>query len=153
MSPFPPSGDGVAGPTGPLVAGALLDRGAGEQAGPGDLAGDLGRAGVGHLAARGDGADRVGVRGVVDVGANTPGESLEVANDDGAEAHRIASVRGIQYPQWSPDGRRLAYTAGSLFDTYQINIIGADGKNQKQLTWFQTGFVVCIAWLPDRCRM
>jgi Tol biopolymer transport system component len=76
------------------------------------------------------------------------GTTIEIANSDGTGARQIVSVRGAQYPQWSPDGRWLAYTAGGLFDTYQIGIIDPDGQNRKQLTSFQGGSVFCLAWLP-----
>ena len=65
------------------------------------------------------------------------------------EAHRIASMRNLQFPQWSPDGRWLAYTAGSLFDTYQLNLMDPEGKHQRRVTSFPAGFIFCVAWLPD----
>jgi serine/threonine protein kinase/Tol biopolymer transport system component len=77
------------------------------------------------------------------------GDVINIANADGTGARQIASVRGVQYPQWSPDGRWLAYTAGGLFDTYQINIVDAEGKHQKRLTSFPAGTIFCIAWLPS----
>jgi serine/threonine protein kinase len=77
------------------------------------------------------------------------GEALVVANADGTGPHQIGSALGAQYLQWSPDGHWLAYTAGSLFDTYQINIVDPDGKNKKQVTSFAAGTITCAAWLPD----
>ena len=76
------------------------------------------------------------------------GETLEITTADGTEAHRITSVRNLQYPQWSPDGRWLAYTAGSLFDTYQLHLIDPEGKHPRRVTSFPAGFIFCIAWMP-----
>jgi serine/threonine protein kinase/Tol biopolymer transport system component len=77
------------------------------------------------------------------------GETLEIANADGTEGHRIVSVRNLQYPQWSPDSRWIAYTAGSLFDTYQLHLVDPEGQHPRRLTSFAAGFIFCISWLPD----
>src|SRR5262249_15895131 len=76
------------------------------------------------------------------------GEDIDITNADGTGARRIATVGLAQYLQWSPDSRWLAYRAGGLFDTYQISIVDADGKNQRQVTSFTTSTIFCIAWLP-----
>src|SRR5262249_31287416 len=77
------------------------------------------------------------------------GEIINVANADGTGGRPIVTVRGVQYPQWSPDGKWVAYTAGGLFDTYQVNVINPDGKNPRQITSFPAGTIFCIAWLPS----
>src|SRR4030095_11659083 len=57
-------------------------------------------------------------------------------------------MRTLQCPQWSPDGRWLAYTGGSLFDTYQLNLVDPEGKHPRRVTSFPAGFIFCVAWLP-----
>ena len=69
------------------------------------------------------------------------GEALEITTTDGTEAHGIASLRNLQYPQWSPDGQWIAYTAGSLFDTYQLHVIDPEGKRPRRITSFPAGAV------------
>jgi hypothetical protein len=73
------------------------------------------------------------------------GEAIYIANVDGTEARQIVSIPLAQYPQWSPDNRWLAYTAGSLFDTYQINVIDMTARttNSSLLLWPERFF----AWL------
>jgi len=77
------------------------------------------------------------------------GETLEIATADGTDSHRIASLRNLQFPQWSPDGRWLAYTAGSLFDSYQVHVIDPEGRHPRRITSFPAGSIYCVAWLPD----
>lgn len=55
---------------------------------------------------------------------------------------------GNAYPTWSPDGKRIAYTNSAPDGSRQIFMIGADGKNMKQLT--RDGIFNCyVAWSPD----
>jgi Tol biopolymer transport system component/DNA-binding winged helix-turn-helix (wHTH) protein len=64
-------------------------------------------------------------------------------------AHRVAgSTRPDTHPQFSPDGRKLAFTSersGSL----QIWVANSDGSNPLQLTNLARGFINAPRWSPD----
>jgi Tol biopolymer transport system component len=56
-------------------------------------------------------------------------------------------VSGIS-PNWSPDGQKIAYAAGS-----QIHVINADGTGHVQLTNDAPGFNQQPSWSPDGPRI
>ena len=64
-------------------------------------------------------------------------------------AHKLAaSTRPDTHPQFSPDGRKLAFTSersGSL----QIWVANSDGSNPLQLTTLARGFINAPRWSPD----
>ena len=64
-------------------------------------------------------------------------------------AHKLVpSTRPDTHPQFSPDGRRLAFTSersGSL----QIWVANSDGSNPLQLTTLARGFINAPRWSPD----
>jgi dipeptidyl aminopeptidase/acylaminoacyl peptidase len=81
-----------------------------------------------------DGRELVFVRG----STGETGNEIAVFNGQGA----IRSVAGGQgdkaYPQWSPDGSRLAYQCHLNGET-QVFVVDADGTNLRQLTRLQGG--------------
>ncbi len=64
-------------------------------------------------------------------------------------AHKLVpSTRPDTHPQFSPDGRKLAFTSersGSL----QIWVANSDGSNPLQLTTLAKGFINAPRWSPD----
>nr|QNT35710.1 Tol-Pal system protein TolB [uncultured Methanosarcinales archaeon] len=53
-------------------------------------------------------------------------------------------------PEWSPDGRRIAYTSGNI-SNFDIRIMNPDGSDKKQLT---TGALISgFDWSPDSRRI
>ena len=57
------------------------------------------------------------------------------------EALREAQV-GNLYPVWSPDGSKIAYSAGKVgqIDGWEIHLMTADGKHLKRLTNAPKGY-------------
>ena len=79
--------------------------------------------------------------------------NLWIAGRDGADARQLTTDPGMQYaPRWSPDGARLAYTAGHGYGTYDIHVIGADGSGARPVTTL-AGHEFFPAWSPDGRRL
>jgi Tol biopolymer transport system component len=54
---------------------------------------------------------------------------------DGSDWHRITDTPGFDYgPEWSPDGRRIAYAEDTGSGTLQVFLADPDGSNRVQLT-------------------
>jgi serine/threonine protein kinase/Tol biopolymer transport system component len=75
--------------------------------------------------------------------------SLHIIDIQSRTARKIVEVRGLREVKWSPDGRWLAYISGFLFGAFQIHIIDPEGRNGRQITNFEFGNILDIAWLPD----
>lgn len=83
--------------------------------------------------------------------------SLFIANADGTDERLLASRRGADFyspqgPAWSPDGRTLAITAGTIRDDnvaglYEVSVADGSERAISARTWKRAGRV---AWLPDR---
>lgn len=78
--------------------------------------------------------------------------SLSIMHADGTQARVIKTnpVADIESPAWSPDGTLIAFLSQkTLNDPIEVDLIGADGKNQHSLT---PGFQVVFGglnWSPD----
>ena len=60
---------------------------------------------------------------------------LWLMKEDGSDALRLTSEPGTEEsPDWSPDGRRIAFVGTGTNDTYDLYIINADGTGLRQLT-------------------
>jgi dipeptidyl aminopeptidase/acylaminoacyl peptidase len=69
------------------------------------------------------------------------------------QAHElIASTRGDADPQFSPDGRRIAF-ASERSGTRQIWTAKSDGSSPVQLTSFPSGYTNAPRWSPDGTRL
>jgi TolB protein len=84
-----------------------------------------------------------------DADGNVINEQVWVMAADGSNKTQLTSTDTDhdQTPDWSPDGRKLAFEAGGHIFTMR-----ADGSHQTQLT-FGDGFDFGTAWSPDGGRI
>ena len=86
------------------------------------------------------------------------GGDVYVAPSAGGEATRLTSHEGLElYPKFSPDGRRIAFSA-EYSGNRQVYVMDVDGGNPRQLTWYNdvgpmpprggTDYRV-LDWTPD----
>ena len=69
---------------------------------------------------------------------------IYVASVDGRSPHRLTTTGGIR-PEWSPDGKYIAFIDPQQFNTAQL--IKVDGTNQRALA--QMSSTAETAWSPD----
>lgn len=55
-------------------------------------------------------------------------------------------------PQWSPDGRYIAYHANNSQGIYNIFLTDASGHETHQVTYNETGNAIRLMWSPDGTR-
>ncbi|HLL73524.1 MAG TPA: S8 family serine peptidase [Pyrinomonadaceae bacterium] len=73
-------------------------------------------------------------------------------NPDGTEEARLTThdYSDDMWPEYSPDGRKIAFTSGRGDDLYyQVYVMNADGTNVTRVTNSRTGHSVESAWSPD----
>jgi Tol biopolymer transport system component len=85
------------------------------------------------------------------VGVNGGAAQLWVVNTDGTNAHALPLAQSFSQlldPTWSPDGRRIAFTATSAgpSPTLVLYAVNADGTSLQEIT---TTFGGHPAWSPD----
>ena len=71
--------------------------------------------------------------------ASDQGEDLDIwtVNSDGSGRTRLTDSRSSdQYPSWSPDGSKIAFSSDrdGILDVPEIYVMNADGTNQTRLT-------------------
>ncbi len=67
---------------------------------------------------------------------------------DGSGRRVIKSGVYVEYPAWSPDGRRIAFMSPVAGDPYEIFVMNADGTHVRRLTE-SPGPDGWPAWSPD----
>jgi TolB protein len=75
-------------------------------------------------------------------------------NEDGTGNRRIANVNyGLNHPDWSPDGTKIAVASQVNQSTYSIRVMKADGSNIVRLT--NTAGVIDVEpnWSPDGVKI
>ena len=74
-------------------------------------------------------------------------------NPDGTGIRRLTYGGTGDFPAWSPDGRRIAYSAPDARKGEAIWIMNADGSGARTLTHPGTGSDQHAAWSPDGERI
>src|SRR5690606_28831449 len=76
-----------------------------------------------------------------------------IANIDGSNEVNLTNNPGVDdsYPQWSPDGSKIAYRVGP-FASADLYAMDADGSNIQQLT-NATGYERNPIWSPDGSKI
>jgi Tol biopolymer transport system component len=86
---------------------------------------------------------------------------LVIASPDGGEMLRIAGgkvnghVCSARNGDWSPDGKRIAYTFGDSTGVLQVHVMNADGTADRAVTSLsaQYGSAQMPDWSPDGTRL
>ena len=76
------------------------------------------------------------------------GGNIWVMNPNGSGQVRLTGVGTAAHPQWSADGRRIAYDRGSASAGRNIWVMNGDGSGKYQVT-FHSGNELDPAWSPD----
>src|SRR5215203_4073923 len=80
--------------------------------------------------------------------AFTYGGDLWVVGRQGGDARRLTSTPAVEAdPQFSPDGRWIAFTSNRA-GVNAVYIVSADGGDPRRLTWSPSG-EVARGWTPD----
>jgi Tol biopolymer transport system component/formylglycine-generating enzyme required for sulfatase activity len=72
---------------------------------------------------------------------------------DGSDERRlIFDSQALAYPEWSPDGERIAFHKHHSDAVWSINVMDADGGNEQRLTFTETKDAAPV-WSPDGSQM
>ena len=72
-----------------------------------------------------------------------------VINADGSEQRRLLfHSQALAYPEWSPDGRQIAFHKHISDPVWSIYVMDADGRHEKRLTNTNTRDATPV-WSPD----
>jgi TolB protein len=75
---------------------------------------------------------------------------LWLMKEDGSDAQQLTSEPGTEErPDWSPDGKRIAFAGTGTNDTYDLYVINADGTGLRQLTDTGDKAEGYPTWSPD----
>jgi dipeptidyl aminopeptidase/acylaminoacyl peptidase len=92
------------------------------------------------------------VRGILYCAKRGPRQVICLANPDGGETFDLTVDGTSGYPQWSPDGTKVAFVrgGGSAY-AGDIYVVNADGSGEARLT--DTGDNANPAWSPNGTRL
>ncbi len=81
---------------------------------------------------------------------------INVVNTDGtglATLQRAGEILDFNFtPSWSPDGGNIAFAyKNDLYQFNQLNLMGADGKNQRRLV--NVAVIEKVSWSPDGAKI
>lgn len=81
--------------------------------------------------------------------------SLSISATDGSTPQMLVadvfSATGLTRADWSPDGRRLAYTSGTVGGAHNLYLVDVETRERTQVTRFSRSLegTEAQAWLPD----
>ena len=80
-------------------------------------------------------------------------DELWLVDSSGGSPRRIATdaPRALGFPDWSPDGTRLLFNAGTAIDRLSVYLISADGSGLREVL-ADTANYRCPSWAPDGRR-
>lgn len=87
------------------------------------------------------------------------GWNLAVRDIDSREIRHLTTRPGDEYPEaWSPDGRYLLYSEGTLLPDgrsyrHQLMVYDLQTGDQRRLTRMENGTRIAAAWAPDGTRI
>lgn len=117
---------------------------------------NVARAGSGDLVAATFQA-RAAHAGPIVFNSGRDGGGLFVANPDGRDVIRLtlSSVGAGGWPDWSPDGSRIAFARGMGQGRLDIFVVDSDGSDQTRLTFTEAPGVMNLhpAWAPDGSKI
>jgi Tol biopolymer transport system component len=82
-----------------------------------------------------------------------PEGTLWRARADGSERLQLTSDgERAALPQWSPDGKQIAYASSTPTESWKLSIVGADGSDARKML-SENGTQIDANWSPDGERL
>jgi len=84
----------------------------------------------------------------------TSDQYIYIANSGGANMRRLTSGnKGENFPRWSPNGKRIAFSLAEKRYGHFLYVVGADGQNRRKLTTESSSSAIRPTWSPDGKRI